>query len=344
MSNINQSETRTSSSERAVIEVRNLVKHFSLNDSFLDNFLGNDEYVEAVSDVSFSIAEGETLALVGESGSGKSTVANLVTGLYAPTSGQVLFEDKPIESVKARPADILSEIGMVFQDPKASLDPRLTIRRSIAEPLHSQEWNKQRREERVDELLDLVNLSDTHADRYPHELSGGQAQRVAIARAVALDPRVLVLDEPVSALDASVQAKILNLLMKLQEEMGLTYLFIAHDLNVIEHIADRVAVMYLGNLMEIAPAEQLFEQPTHPYTYTLLSAIPSLETGTTDGRIILEGDVPSPVHPPSGCVFHTRCPVAEDECGTTVPNFEQVDNAQSKCLFAQKFAEEYSDR
>lgn len=344
MSNMNQIEIPTSTSERPVIEVRNLVKHFPLNDSLLDNFLGNDENIEAVSDISFSIAEGETLALVGESGSGKSTVANLVTGLYAPTSGEVLFEDEPIGSVKARSADILSEIGMVFQDPKASLDPRLTIRRSIAEPLHSQGWDKQRREERVDELLDLVDLSDTHADRHPHELSGGQAQRVAIARAVALDPRVLVLDEPVSALDASVQAKILNLLMDLQEEMRLTYLFIAHDLNVVEHIADRVAVMYLGNLMEIAPAEQLFEQPTHPYTYTLLSAIPSLETGATDGRIVLEGDVPSPVHPPSGCVFHTRCPVAEEECDTTVPDFERVDDAQSKCLFAREFAEEYGDR
>ncbi len=344
MSNMDQIGTDPSASERPVIEVRNLVKHFPLNDSLIDNFLGNNEHVEAVSDVSFSIAEGETLALVGESGSGKSTVANLVTGLYAPTSGEVLFEDEPIASVEARSADILSEIGMVFQDPKASLDPRLTIRRSIAEPLHSQGWDKQRREERVDELLDLVNLSDTHADRHPHELSGGQAQRVAIARAVALDPRVLVLDEPVSALDASVQAKILNLLMNLQEEMGLTYLFIAHDLNVVEHIADRVAVMYLGNLMEIASAEQLFEQPTHPYTYTLLSAIPSLETGTTDGRVILEGDVPSPVHPPSGCVFHTRCPIAEDECGTTVPDFELVDDAQSKCLFAREFAEEYGDR
>ena len=344
MSNASYVNTRTSSAERPVIEARNLVKHFPLNDSLVDTLLGNDEHVEAVSDVSFSIAEGETLALVGESGSGKSTVANLVTGLYAPTSGGVLFDGEPIGSATARSADVLSDIGMVFQDPKASLDPRLTIRRSIAEPLHAQGWNKHRREERVDELLELVNLSDTHADRHPHELSGGQAQRVAIARAVALDPRVLVLDEPVSALDASVQAKIINLLMDLQEEMGLTYLFIAHDLNVVEHIADRVAVMYLGNLMEIAPAEQLFEQPTHPYTYTLLSAIPSLQTGATEGRVILDGDVPSPVDPPSGCVFHTRCPVAEEECAARVPDFERVDDAESKCLFAREFAEEYGDR
>ena len=344
MSNASRTETQTLSSNEPIIEVRNLVKRFPLNDSFVDNLLGNDEDVKAVSDVTFSIAEGETLALVGESGSGKSTVANLVTGLYAPTSGQVLYEGESLGSVTGRSADVLSEIGMVFQDPKASLDPRLPIRRSIEEPLHSQGWDKERRKKRVDELLDLVNLSETYADRHPHELSGGQAQRVAIARAVALDPRVLVLDEPVSALDASVQAKILNLLMDLQEEMGLTYLFIAHDLNVVEHIADRVAVMYLGNLMEIAPAEQLFEQPTNPYTYTLLSAIPSLETGATDGRIILEGDVPSPVNPPSGCVFHTRCPVAQDECQTTVPDFEQVDDAQSKCLFAQEFAEEYSEQ
>lgn len=344
MSNQPQARTRFPESETPLVEVRELVKHFPLNDSFVDRLLGNDEHVEAVSGVSFSIAEGETLALVGESGSGKSTVANLVTGLYAPTSGEVRYEGEPLGSVTARSADVLSEIGMVFQDPKASLDPRLTVRRSIEEPLQSQGWSEKRRTERVEELLELVNLSETYADRHPHELSGGQAQRVAIARAVALDPRVLVLDEPVSALDASVQAKILNLLMELQEELGLTYLFIAHDLNVVEHIADRVAVMYLGNLMEIAPAEQLFEQPSHPYTHTLLSAIPSLDAGTTDGRIILEGDVPSPVNPPDGCVFHTRCPIAEDECGSTVPDFERVGDAQSNCLFAQEFVEEHGNR
>ena len=337
--------TATSTSSAApVVEVRDVVKRFPLDDSVVTRVLGNREYVNAVSGVSFAIEEGETLALVGESGSGKSTVANLITGLYEPTSGEVLFQGDPVGSVTSRSSAVLSDIGMVFQDPKSSLDPRITAKRCIEEPMRSQGWDAERRRKRVEELLNLVNLSPSYADRYPHELSGGQAQRVAIARAVALDPKVLVLDEPVSALDVSVQAKILNLLMRLQDELDLTYLFIAHDLNVVEHIADRVAVMYLGEIMEVAPTEQLFERPSHPYTYTLLSAIPELNTDVDTDRVTPEGDIPSPIDPPSGCVFHTRCPVAEAECSATKPEFVTIDDAQSKCLFADEFVQRESKR
>lgn len=230
---------------------------------------------------------------------------------------------------------------MVFQNPRASLNPRMTVADVIAEPLATQGWNAERRDARVRELLDLVDLSEVHRDRYPHEVSGGQAQRIAIARALALDPRILLLDEPVSALDVSVQAKILNLLTSLQDDLGLIYLLIAHDLSVVEHMADRIAVMYLGELMEVAPTDQLFEQPSHPYTEALLSAILDVDpAATTGGRIILDGDVPSPVNPTSECVFHTRCPAAEEECASTEPPVTHVDEAVTKCHFAG----DYRDR
>ncbi|WP_158059284.1 ABC transporter ATP-binding protein [Halorussus halophilus] len=341
---MNQQDSRSvhpeSSREKpAVIEVRDVVKRFPVDDSVVNRLLRNREYVNAVSGVSFQIQRGETLALVGESGSGKSTIANVITGLHEPTSGEVLFDGESLGGVTDRSSEVLADIGMVFQDPKSSLDPRITVEQCIEEPLRSNGWSAERRRERVAELLELVNLSPTYADRHPHELSGGQAQRVAIARAVALDPQVLVLDEPVSALDVSVQAKILNLLMRLQDELDLTYLFIAHDLNVVEHIADRVAVMYLGQLMEVAPTAQLFEQPTHPYTDTLLSAIPDLESNSNTERVTLEGDIPSPVNPPDGCVFHTRCPVADEECSQSVPDFQAVGDAESKCHYAEEFVE-----
>jgi oligopeptide/dipeptide ABC transporter ATP-binding protein len=322
-----------------MVEVRNVSKYFSLDDSILSKMIGEQEFVHAVDDISFTIYRGETLTLVGESGSGKSTVANLVAGLYTPTSGEIRIDNESVGSVTTRSSETLTDIGMVFQDPTSSLDPRMTIQQIIAEPMRSQGWSNTHRQQRVKELFDLVDLSPMYADRYPHELSGGQTQRVAIARAVALDPKLLVLDEPVSALDASVQAKILNLLMELQTKLELTYLFIAHDLNVIEHIADRVAVMYLGKLMEISPVDQLFEQPANPYTYTLLSAIPKVTPGTNTDRVILEGDVPSPVDPPSGCVFHTRCPVAQPECAERVPDVEHVEKSASRCLFAQDCAD-----
>jgi len=251
-------------SSEPLVEVAGISKEFVTDDSLLAGILGTRKYLKAVRDVSMSIEKGETLALVGESGSGKSTLANLVTGLHAPTAGEVRFEGEPVGTTTRRDQETLADIGMVFQNPRGSLDPRMTVRKAIKEPMHAAGWDKQRREERADELMDIVDLQPSFGSRYPYELSGGQAQRVAIARAVALDPKLLVLDEPVSALDVSVQAKILNLLMDLQEELDLTYLFIAHDLNVVEHIADRVAVMYLGEIMERAPTDQLFEKPSHP--------------------------------------------------------------------------------
>ncbi|WP_440008651.1 ABC transporter ATP-binding protein [Halomicrococcus sp. SG-WS-1] len=322
--------------DRTLLEIDGLSKEFPTDDSFLSGVLGTRGYLKAVQDVSLSIDKGETLALVGESGSGKSTLANLVTGLHEPTAGDVRFEGESLETATSRTQDTLADIGMVFQNPKGSLDPRVTVRKAIKEPMHAAGWSRERREERVDELMDIVDLQSNFGSRYPNELSGGQAQRVAIARAVALDPKLLVLDEPVSALDVSVQAKILNLLMKLQDELDLTYLFIAHDLNVVEHIADRVAVMYLGKIMEVAPTEQLFENPSHPYTESLLSAIPEITPGGQNDRIVLQEDPPSPVNPPSGCVFHTRCPAAEERCTREVPDGHEVDDGESRCHFAEE--------
>jgi len=322
--------------EGPLVEVDSISKEFPTDDSVLAGLLGTRQYLQAVQDVSLAIDRGETLALVGESGSGKSTLANLVTGLHQPTSGEVRFEGEPLPTAPKRDRTTLSDIGMVFQNPRGSLDPRITVRKAIREPMHAAGWSRDRREDRVEELMDIVDLQENFASRYPYELSGGQAQRVAIARAVALDPKLLVLDEPVSALDVSVQAKILNLLMELQEELDLTYLFIAHDLNVVEHIADRVAVMYLGEIMETAPTEQLFEHPSHPYTKSLLSAIPEVTPGGRPDRVVLHEDPPSPVNPPSGCVFHTRCPMAEQRCAEEVPSVHHVGEAASRCHFAEE--------
>jgi oligopeptide/dipeptide ABC transporter ATP-binding protein len=324
------------SADRPLVEVDGISKEFPTDDSVIAGLLGTRDYLQAVNDVSLAIDPGETLALVGESGSGKSTLVNLVTGLHEPTDGEVRFEGEQLPTATQRDHATLSDIGMVFQNPRGSLDPRITVRKAIKEPMHAAGWSRERREERVDELMEIVNLQQSFGSRYPYELSGGQAQRVAIARAVALDPKLLVLDEPVSALDVSVQAKILNLLMELQGELDLTYLFIAHDLNVVEHIADRVAVMYLGEIMETAPTRQLFESPSHPYTETLLSAIPEVKPGGRSDRVVLEEDPPSPVDPPSGCVFHTRCPSAEERCAEEVPDVERIDDAESRCHFAEE--------
>jgi peptide/nickel transport system ATP-binding protein len=320
-----------------VVAVDGVSKRFALDESLVARLAGRETYVHAVSDVSLSIHHGETLGLVGESGSGKSTLANVVTGLHAPTSGEVRFRGEPVGPAAERPPDVLADIGMVFQNPRASLSPRLRVESVLGEPMRARGWEESRRETRTRELLDLVDLTETHLDRYPHELSGGQAQRVAIARALALDPTFLVLDEPVSALDVSIQAKILNLLMELQADLELTVLFIAHDLSVVEHIADRVAVMYLGELMEVAPAEQLFASPAHPYTEVLLSAIPSVDPTSDDSdRVIPEGDVPSLVDPPEGCVFHARCPRAEPRCAETDPDARPAGEGRSRCLFADE--------
>ncbi|WP_255171020.1 ABC transporter ATP-binding protein [Natrononativus amylolyticus] len=325
-----------------VIELDAVSKEFPLEDSLFDKLLGTQTSVTAVSDVSLTVYEGETIGIVGESGSGKSTLANLVTGLHTPTAGTVTFDGEQVGGALSRSAEQLTDVGVIFQNAKSSIDPRMTIQAAIAEPLKAHGWSKRERTDRVEELLELVNLSERYATRYAHELSGGQAQRVAIARAIATEPRVLVLDEPVSALDVSVKGSIINLLMRLQRELGLTYVLISHDLSVVKHIADRIAVMYLGELMEVAPADQLFASPSHPYTEALLAAIPDVDPTTSiQDAFILEGDVPSPVDPPDGCVFHTRCPIAEERCQRDVPDRVEIDDATSACHFAEDV---YHDR
>ncbi|HEY9898847.1 MAG TPA: dipeptide ABC transporter ATP-binding protein [Pantanalinema sp.] len=307
-----------------LLTVKNLTKHFPINKGIL--FSRQVGAVKAVDGLSFSIKKGETLGLVGESGCGKSTTGRLLLRLIEPTGGSVQFEGREVTSLKPSELRALRrEMQFVFQNPYASLDPRMTIGESIAEPLRvhglmkGAELNK-----RVKELLDRVGLNPMYSERYPHEFSGGQRQRIGIARALAINPKFIILDEPVSALDVSVQAQVLNLLDDLQAEFGLTYLFIAHNLATVEHISDRVAVMYLGKMVELASAEDLYSNPKHPYTQALLSAVPMPDPTVRKERIILQGDIPSPVNPPSGCRFHTRCPYATDLCKTSDPAFNDV--------------------
>jgi oligopeptide transport system ATP-binding protein len=306
-----------------ILRVNHLVKEFPITRGvFFKKQIGA---VQAVSDVSFEIKKGETLGLVGESGCGKSTTARSILRLLEPTSGEVFFRGKLEGSDRTEVVDIASadkdtlrrlrsELQIVFQDPYASLNPRMTVASIIAEPLtvHGSA-TKAERQQRVKDLLRVVGLSPEHANRYPHEFSGGQRQRIGVARALALNPTMMVLDEPVSALDVSIQAQVLNLLEDLQDELGLTYLFIAHDLSVVRHISDRVAVMYLGKMVELADREALYDRPMHPYTHALLSAvpIPDPEVEGRRERIILQGDIPSPANPPQGCRFNTRCPIAQ---------------------------------
>ncbi|WP_049924396.1 dipeptide ABC transporter ATP-binding protein [Halopiger djelfimassiliensis] len=315
-----------------IVELEGVSKRYPLASGPIERLLGTADTLRAVDDVDLEIRPGETVALVGESGCGKSTLASLITGLETPTAGEVRIDGTPVGDADDRAADTLADVGVVFQDPRSSLNPRLTVERAIAEPLHSHGWCPERRRERVRELLERVGLSERYATSYPHELSGGQVQRVAIARAIALDPSLVVLDEPVSALDVSVQARLLNVLADLQADLDLAYLFISHDLTVVEQIADRIAVMYLGELLEVGPTDRVADRPTHPYTAALLEAIPSLDADES-ADFELEGDPPSPVDPPSGCAFRDRCPRAEPECAETDPDRQQVGPVRSKCHF-----------
>ena len=322
-----------------VLEVANLVKVFPIRHSQGARVVKS--VVQAVSNVGFNIDRGTTLGLVGESGSGKSTVARCVLQLLTPTSGSVKYNGVELVGMPRKQLQPLrKEMQMVFQDPYASLDPRLTVGSAIAEPLHVHKVPGNHHE-RVAELLELVGLAPDHAKRFPHEFSGGQRQRVGVARALALEPKLIVLDEPVSALDVSIQAGVMNLLQDLQARLGLSYLFIAHDLSVVRHISDSVAVMYLGKVMETGPSEQLYSAPMHPYTQALLSAAPEPDPTTERNRqrIVLIGDVPSPVNPPSGCRFRTRCPKAQDICADEEPLLiDKGSGHQVACYFPEPVA------
>ena len=299
-----------------ILEVRNLVKHFHLGGGLLG---ASAAVVKAVDGVSFTIRRGETLGLVGESGCGKTTTGRCVLQLERPTSGQVIFEGRDLTAMSdAELRHVRRRIQVIFQDPYSSLNPRMTVGQIIAEPLavHGIVPQRSARAARVQDLLRHAGLLPAMAHRYPHELSGGQRQRVGIARAIAMEPSLIICDEPVSALDVSIQAQIINLLEELQADLGLTYLFVAHDLSVVRHISDRVAVMYLGKIVEITDRQSLYEDPQHPYTRALLSAvpIPDPEIEARREHVVLGGEVPSPLNPPSGCVFHPRCPIAIDQC------------------------------
>ena len=323
-----------------LIEVKNLKKYFNLRGGFFTQ--SGTGTIKAVDDISFTINKGETFGLVGESGCGKSTTARVILRLIPHSSGSVIYEGNDIFELNNKQMfKIRRDIQIIFQDPYASLSPRMTIGDIISEPLEIHRiGNKPKRIKRVKELLDVVGLNPEHLNRYPHEFSGGQRQRIGIARALALTPKIILCDEPVSALDVSVQAQILNLLSDLQKEFDLTYLFIAHDLSVVKHVSNRVGVMYLGKMVEIAASNDLYSKPLHPYTMGLLSAVPIPDPGLERKRkrIVLQGDVPSPLNPPAGCSFHPRCPIAKDICSKEAPplkNYGKNGNEHfAACFFA----------
>lgn len=310
-----------------ILEIRNLKKHFILNKGILG---GGKQSVRAVDGISFTIHEGEILGLVGESGCGKSTTARTIAGIYKPSEGEIFFMGENLAKLgKRERKKVGRNMQMIFQDPYASLNPRMTVKEIILEPLRAHQlFSTREREELVMDLLRKVGLNPDHASRYPHEFSGGQRQRIGIARALALKPKFLICDEPISALDVSIQAQIVNMLIDLKEELGLTYLFIAHDLSMVKYISNRIGIMYLGNLVEIGEAEKVFEKSLHPYTQALLSAIPIADPELSDKKkmIALEGDIPSPIHKPSGCSFRTRCKYAMDICSRETPELKEVEN------------------
>lgn len=310
------------SDNKTLVEVKHLKEYFNINTGVFTS-----KPLKAVDDVSFTIKKGETLGLVGESGCGKTTVGRTLLHLYKPTDGEIIFDGKKIETRK----DILEyrkKSAMVFQDPYSSLNPRMTVSDIIAEPLdvHKMYKDKKERQERILDLMAKVGLNSEHANRYAHEFSGGQRQRIGIARALSMNPEFLVCDEPVSALDVSIQAQVINMFDELQDQMGLTYLFIAHDLLVVRHISDRIAVMYLGKMVELADAKEIYDHPLHPYTKSLMSAVPlpDPKKARENKRIVLSGDIPSPLNAPSGCPFRTRCPYATDACAEAMPEFKEA--------------------
>lgn len=331
-------KTKPQQPRQDLIEVKHLVKYFPVMEGVLRRKVAD---VKAVDDVSFTIRKGETLGLVGESGCGKTTVSHTMVRLIEPTSGEALFHGANVFSANSSELkDLRRKMQIVFQDPYASLDPRLPIGDAIAEGLiiHGI-GSTDERYEKVRKVLKLVGLEDYHASRYPHEFSGGQRQRIGVARALVLDPEFLILDEPVSALDVSIQAQVLNILKDLQDELGLTYMFVAHNLAVVEHISDRVAVMYLGKIAEIASRDDLFGKPLHPYTQALMSAIPMPDPTRKQKRTILSGDVPSPLNPPSGCRFHPRCPIARlAHCSVEEPQLRELrPDHWVACHYAEDF-------
>jgi len=311
-----------------LLKVENLKKYFPIKDGF-----GKMKNVQAVEDVSFYINKGETFGLVGESGCGKTTLGRSILRLLEPTAGKITYDGEVIFDGKlnkqSKMLPFRRKMQIIFQDPSASLDPRMTVGEIIGEALdiHKLYENKQQRTDRINNLLDMVGLNSEHSNRYAHEFSGGQQQRIGIARALAVEPEFIVCDEPISALDVSIQSQIVNMLEDMQNELGLTYLFIAHDLSVVRHISDRIGVMYLGNMVELGASQELYKNPLHPYTKTLLSAVPvpDPKVSRSRKRIILDGEIPSPMNPPSGCRFHTRCPYAVEICSRHLPEWREID-------------------